>query len=376
MLAIARALMARPKLLLLDEPSLGLAPQIVVQIFDVIRELNRQGVSVLLVEQNARMALKVAHRGYVLETGRITFTDKADVLLNDPRIRAAYLRRVSAHSPAAGSSAKLSDSCKHHPPRHRSPPRPARKAGAAFRSPTEAGRASTRSISSSFTSKPTPALAARLHLPRSAPARPRSARSSTPSCHRSSSAKTRATPTASSRGPKRGSAPVGFAGLAARAYSAIDVALWDVKAKAAGVPLSKLLGGARAGGAVLRVRRRANGRDAAEVVKAREAAPEARARSACASRSAAATCRPTPIACARSRTAWAKTRGSAVAADGRFDLSTALALAHFFEDIGVDWFEDPIPAADEIGYAKLAGLDGNAARGRQHASTRATPSSA
>jgi branched-chain amino acid transport system ATP-binding protein len=91
MLAIARALMARPKLLLLDEPSLGLAPQIVVQIFDVIRELNRQGMSVLLVEQNARMALKVAHRGYVLETGRITFTDTADVLLHDPRIRAAYL---------------------------------------------------------------------------------------------------------------------------------------------------------------------------------------------------------------------------------------------------------------------------------------------
>lgn len=91
MLAIARALMARPKLLLLDEPSLGLAPQIVVQIFDVIRDLNRQGAAVLLVEQNARMALKVAHRGYVLETGRITFSDKAEVLLNDPRIRAAYL---------------------------------------------------------------------------------------------------------------------------------------------------------------------------------------------------------------------------------------------------------------------------------------------
>jgi branched-chain amino acid transport system ATP-binding protein len=91
MLAIARALMSRPKLLLLDEPSLGLAPQIVVQIFDIIRELNKQGMSVLLVEQNARMALKVAHRGYVLETGRITFTDKADVLLNDDRIRAAYL---------------------------------------------------------------------------------------------------------------------------------------------------------------------------------------------------------------------------------------------------------------------------------------------
>jgi branched-chain amino acid transport system ATP-binding protein len=91
MLAIARALMARPKLLLLDEPSLGLAPQIVVQIFNVIRELNERGVSILLVEQNARMALKVAHRGYVLETGRVTHTDRAEALLHDPRIREAYL---------------------------------------------------------------------------------------------------------------------------------------------------------------------------------------------------------------------------------------------------------------------------------------------
>jgi branched-chain amino acid transport system ATP-binding protein len=91
MLAIVRALMASPRLLLLDEPSLGLAPQVVAQIFEVIRDLNRQGMSVLLVEQNARMALKVAHRGYVLETGRVTVADKADTLLNDPRIRAAYL---------------------------------------------------------------------------------------------------------------------------------------------------------------------------------------------------------------------------------------------------------------------------------------------
>ncbi|CAN5189293.1 ABC transporter ATP-binding protein [soil metagenome] len=92
MLAIARALMAKPKLLMLDEPSLGLAPQIVVQIFQVIKDLNtKQGMSVLLVEQNARMALKNSHRGYVLETGRVTMADKSDVLLNDPRIRAAYL---------------------------------------------------------------------------------------------------------------------------------------------------------------------------------------------------------------------------------------------------------------------------------------------
>jgi branched-chain amino acid transport system ATP-binding protein len=91
MLAIARALMARPKLLMLDEPWLGLAPQIVVQIFDVIKDLNKAGMSILLVEQNARMALKVAHRGYVIETGRVTMSDAADKLLVDPRVRAAYL---------------------------------------------------------------------------------------------------------------------------------------------------------------------------------------------------------------------------------------------------------------------------------------------
>jgi branched-chain amino acid transport system ATP-binding protein len=91
MLAIARGLMARPRLLLLDEPSLGLAPMVVIKIFEVIRDLNREGMSVLLVEQNARQALKLAHRGYVMETGAITATDRAEILLNDPRIRAAYL---------------------------------------------------------------------------------------------------------------------------------------------------------------------------------------------------------------------------------------------------------------------------------------------
>jgi len=91
MLAVARAIMCRPKLLLLDEPSLGLAPLICIRIFDVVRELNKQGTTVLLVEQNARMALKLAHRGYVMETGSIVMADKADVLLNDKRIQDAYL---------------------------------------------------------------------------------------------------------------------------------------------------------------------------------------------------------------------------------------------------------------------------------------------
>lgn len=91
MLAISRALMARPKLLLLDEPSLGLAPLIVAKIFEIIREINQQGVTILLVEQNANMALHVAHRGYVLETGRIVLEDTAANLMNNDAIRRHYL---------------------------------------------------------------------------------------------------------------------------------------------------------------------------------------------------------------------------------------------------------------------------------------------
>lgn len=92
MLAIARALMSRPRLLLLDEPSLGLAPLIVKQIFDVVRDLNRRdGMTVFLVEQNAYHALKLAHRGYVMVTGTITLTGSGQELLENPQVRAAYL---------------------------------------------------------------------------------------------------------------------------------------------------------------------------------------------------------------------------------------------------------------------------------------------
>ncbi|MEK7309457.1 MAG: ABC transporter ATP-binding protein [Planctomycetota bacterium] len=91
MLAIARALMARPKLLMLDEPSLGLAPIIVTRIFDAIKELNQSGTTILLVEQNARMALQIASRGYVLELGRVALSDTAQNLLNNPKVKEAYL---------------------------------------------------------------------------------------------------------------------------------------------------------------------------------------------------------------------------------------------------------------------------------------------
>jgi branched-chain amino acid transport system ATP-binding protein len=91
MLAISRALMAKPKILLLDEPSLGLAPLIVSQIFEIIKKLNSQGMTVLLVEQNARMALKVSHRAYVIETGKVMLEGRGLDLLNDDNVRRSYL---------------------------------------------------------------------------------------------------------------------------------------------------------------------------------------------------------------------------------------------------------------------------------------------
>jgi branched-chain amino acid transport system ATP-binding protein len=101
MVAVARGLMAKPKLLLLDEPSLGLAPVIVSKVFEIIKEIRRRGTTVLLVEQNARMGLSVADRGYVLETGRLVVTGKPDELWNNEDVRAAYL---GGHARAASKA--------------------------------------------------------------------------------------------------------------------------------------------------------------------------------------------------------------------------------------------------------------------------------
>jgi branched-chain amino acid transport system ATP-binding protein len=94
MVAMGRALMARPKLLLMDEPSMGLAPALVAQNFEIIKQINDQGTAIFVVEQNANMALSIADRGYVLQTGRIVLADTAEALLNNPEMRRAYLGEV------------------------------------------------------------------------------------------------------------------------------------------------------------------------------------------------------------------------------------------------------------------------------------------
>ena len=96
MLAMARAMMSRPKLLLLDEPSMGLSPLMVEKIFDVVRSVAAQKIPMLLVEQNARLALEAAHRAYVMESGLITLSGEARQMLNDPKVRAAYLGEAAA----------------------------------------------------------------------------------------------------------------------------------------------------------------------------------------------------------------------------------------------------------------------------------------
>ncbi|HQU48824.1 MAG TPA: ABC transporter ATP-binding protein [Casimicrobiaceae bacterium] len=91
MLAMARAMMSRPRLLLLDEPSMGLAPLMVQRVFETVMTVSREGVTILLIEQNAKLALEVSHRGYVMESGEITLAGEAKSLLHDPKVRAAYL---------------------------------------------------------------------------------------------------------------------------------------------------------------------------------------------------------------------------------------------------------------------------------------------
>lgn len=148
---------------------------------------------------------------------------------------------------------------------------------------------------------------------------------------------------------------VGFAGLAARAYSAIDIALWDAKAKAAGVPLYRLLGNARSAAPFFVSDLGTAGRSSADVLKAakplmKQGATGVRVEIGGGDVQADAE-RVREISDGLGDEAWV-----GVAAEGRFDLGTAQALSHFFEDIGIDWFEDPIPAADEPGYVKLANL--------------------
>ncbi|TDB88058.1 ABC transporter ATP-binding protein [Actinomadura sp. KC216] len=109
MLAIGRALMAKPKVLLLDEPSMGLAPMLVQQIFSIIVEINRRGTTVLLVEQNAQQALQIAHRAYVLETGRVVKAAPAGELLDDPQVRAAYLGGASGDDLTGASDVQSVD---------------------------------------------------------------------------------------------------------------------------------------------------------------------------------------------------------------------------------------------------------------------------
>ncbi|MFC5428236.1 ATP-binding cassette domain-containing protein, partial [Paraburkholderia denitrificans] len=91
MLAMARAIISKPKLLLLDEPSMGLSPIMVEKIFEVVRTISQEGITVLLVEQNARLALQAAHRGYVMDSGLVTMEGDAKQMLDDPKVRAAYL---------------------------------------------------------------------------------------------------------------------------------------------------------------------------------------------------------------------------------------------------------------------------------------------
>ena len=110
MLAVARALMARPKLLLMDEPSLGLAPLMVREIFDIVVELKQRGITILLVEQNARLALKAADRAYLLETGKVVLEGNAADLLNDEMVVNAYLgkhRTKESYSSSGGDGSRI-----------------------------------------------------------------------------------------------------------------------------------------------------------------------------------------------------------------------------------------------------------------------------
>ena len=118
MLAMGRALMSKPRLLLLDEPSMGLAPLMVQKVFETVLAVSKEGVTILLIEQNAKLALEVSHRGYVMESGDITLSGDARTLLDDPAVRAAYLgevRRIARRCPTLAMSAPRRPAAHVHP---------------------------------------------------------------------------------------------------------------------------------------------------------------------------------------------------------------------------------------------------------------------
>ena len=154
MLAMGRALMSKPKLLLLDEPSMGLAPLMVQKVFETVLAVSREGVTILLIEQNAKLALEVSDRGYVMESGEITLAGDAKTLLHDPAVRAAYLgERVTAVSrgmPILGAPRRRRTS----PPRRTCPLAKRASRGTRRRCASSSSRRSRRSGSRSSRSRP------------------------------------------------------------------------------------------------------------------------------------------------------------------------------------------------------------------------------
>ena len=335
MLAIARALMSRPKLLLLDEPSLGLAPQIVLQIFEVIRELNRQGMSVLLVEQNARMASRWPTAGTCWRPGRsppptrptccstIRASGPPTWRMSPARMNITRVETIHLALPA-GPVARLAVRPDH-----------GLTAVVAVRLHTDTAHVGLGFTTATVAGRPCSADRHRIG-PAGRRRRPERARSDTSPRLR-----------------------IGFGSPAgrdwrARAYAAIDIALWDLKAKAAGLPLYRLLGGAGSAASCF----------IGDLAGPSAATPTRRFVGDAVARPGGDGWRVDVGSgdvqldadrVQRIRDGLGESAWLGIAADGRYDLGTALAMAHFYEeDVGIDWFDSPIPVEDRVGYRRLA----------------------